>query len=37
MWRRPALQFIPRAGACLTTTTVLSGVGRVKWMVREES
>jgi hypothetical protein len=31
------MQLIPQAGACLTTTNVLSGAGRVKWMVREES
>lgn len=30
-------QFIPDAGACLTTKNVLSGAGRVKWMVREDS
>lgn len=31
------MEFIPSAGACLTTKNVLSGAGRVKWMVREES
>ncbi|MFC7619974.1 DUF2185 domain-containing protein [Microlunatus sp. GCM10028923] len=31
------MQFIPGAGACLTSTNVLSGAGRVRWMVREES
>lgn len=31
------MEFIPRAGACLTTKNVLSGAGRIKWMVREES
>lgn len=31
------MEFIPKAGACLTTKNVLSGAGRVKWMVREES
>lgn len=30
-------QLIPNAGACLTTENVLSGAGRVKWMVRKES
>ncbi len=29
--------FIPGAGACLASTNVLTGAGRVKWMVREES
>lgn len=32
-----AKEFIPKAGACLTSKNVLSGAGRVKWMVREES
>ncbi len=31
------MEFIPKAGACLTTKNVLSGAGRIKWMVREES
>ncbi|MFE6510473.1 DUF2185 domain-containing protein [Nocardioides sp. NPDC057767] len=31
------MEFIPKAGACLTTKNVLSGAGRVKWMVREDS
>lgn len=31
------MQFIPQAGACLTSTNVMSGAGRVRWMVREES
>lgn len=31
------MEFIPKAGASLTTKNVLSGAGRVKWMVREES
>jgi hypothetical protein len=31
------MEFIPKAGACLTSTNVLTGAGRVKWMVREES
>ncbi|OLT06393.1 hypothetical protein BJF90_16470 [Pseudonocardia sp. CNS-004] len=31
------MEFIPQAGACLTTKNVLSGAGRVRWMVREES
>ena len=30
-------EFIPKAGACLVSTNVLSGVGRVRWMVRQES
>lgn len=30
-------QFIPNAGACLTSKNVLSGAGRVKWLVREDS
>ncbi|MFC7403999.1 DUF2185 domain-containing protein [Georgenia alba] len=29
-------EFIPKAGACLTTKNVLSGAGRVRWAVREE-
>ncbi|TCC15251.1 immunity protein Imm33 domain-containing protein [Kribbella sindirgiensis] len=31
------MQFIPKAGASLTTKNVLSGAGRIKWMTREES
>ena len=31
------MEFIPKAGACLTTKNVLSRAGRIKWMVREES
>jgi hypothetical protein len=31
------LEFISKAGASLTTKNVLSGAGRIKWMVREES
>jgi len=31
------IEFIPGAGACLASKNVLSGAGRVKWMVREES
>ncbi|MFT4263113.1 MAG: DUF2185 domain-containing protein [Nocardioides sp.] len=31
------IEFIPAAGASLTTTNVLTGAGRVKWLVREES
>lgn len=30
-------EFIPKAGACLVSTNVLSGAGRVRWMVRQES
>ncbi|WP_109507298.1 DUF2185 domain-containing protein [Nocardioides speluncae] len=30
-------EFIPKAGACLVSKNVLSGAGRVRWMVREES
>ena len=33
----PTIEFIPGAGACLVSKNVLSGAGRVKWMVREES
>ncbi len=29
--------FIPRAGACLVSKNVLSGAGRVRWMVRVAS
>jgi len=32
-----ATEFIPDAGACLTTKSVLDGTGRVRWMVRDES
>ena len=31
------IEFIPAAGACLVSNNVLSGAGRIKWMVREES
>ena len=31
------IEFIPGAGACLASRNVLSGAGRVRWMVREES
>ncbi|RNI23988.1 DUF2185 domain-containing protein [Flexivirga caeni] len=31
------MEFIPDAGACLVTTHVRDGVGRVKFMVREKS
>ena len=31
------IELIPAAGACLVSKNVLSGAGRVKWMVREES
>ena len=31
------IEFIPNAGACLASKNVLSGAGRIKWMVREES
>jgi hypothetical protein len=30
-------EFIPRSGACLVSKNVLSGVGQVRWMVREPS
>jgi len=30
-------ELIPKAGACLTSENVLSGAGRMRWMVREES
>jgi len=30
-------EFIPAAGACLVSQNVLSGAGRVRWMVRNES
>lgn len=33
----PYTEFIPNAGACLATTNVMSGRGRVRWMVREDS
>ena len=32
-----SIEFIPGAGACLASKNVLSGAGRIKWMVREES
>ena len=31
------MEFIPNAGASLTTKNVLSGAGRIRWMIREES
>jgi len=31
------IEFIPKAGACLASKNVLSGAGRVKWLVREPS
>lgn len=31
------MEFIPKAGASLSTKNVLSGAGRIKWLVREES
>lgn len=34
---RETIQFIPKAGACLASKNVLSGLGRVRWLVREES
>ncbi|KNX39345.1 DUF2185 domain-containing protein [Luteipulveratus halotolerans] len=30
-------EFIPKAGACLVSRNVMSEVGTVRWMVREES
>ena len=30
-------EFIPKAGACLVSKNVLSGAGRVRWMVRKPS
>lgn len=35
--RPGTVEFIPQSGACLVSTNVLSGAGRVRWMVREES
>ncbi len=32
-----SIEFIPKAGACLVSKNVLSGAGRIKWMVRETS
>jgi len=32
-----SIEFIPGAGACIASKNVLSGAGRVRWMVREES
>lgn len=32
-----SIEFIPNAGASLTSKNVISGAGRVRWMVREES
>ena len=29
--------FIPRAGACLVSRNIMSGAGRVRWMIRRES
>lgn len=31
------IEFIPAAGACLATTNVLTGAGKVRWMVRVPS
>ncbi|WP_224766274.1 immunity protein Imm33 domain-containing protein [Nocardioides campestrisoli] len=31
------IEFIPNAGACLVSKNILSGAGRVRWMVRENS
>lgn len=31
------VEFIPAAGACLATTNVLNGTGKVRWMVRRPS
>ncbi len=31
------IEFIPDAGACLVSNNVVTGAGRVRWMVREES
>lgn len=31
------IEFIPKAGACTVTKNVLSGQGKVRWMVREPS
>lgn len=31
------IEFIPGAGACIASTNILSGAGRVRWMVREPS
>lgn len=33
----PTTEFIPKAGACVTTKNVLSGAGKVRWMVRRPS
>lgn len=33
----PTPEFIASAGACTVSKNVLSGAGRVRWMVREES
>jgi len=30
-------EFIPNSGACLVSKNVVSGAGRVRWMVRENS
>ncbi|RUR01818.1 DUF2185 domain-containing protein [Labedella endophytica] len=30
-------EFIPQSGACLVSKNVVTGAGRVRWMVREES
>lgn len=32
-----SIEFIPKAGACLTTKNVVERRGRVRWMVRGES
>lgn len=31
------VEFIPKAGACTVTNNVMSGAGKVRWMVREQS
>lgn len=33
----PYVEFIPNSGACLASGNVLSGRGRIRWMVRETS
>lgn len=30
-------EFIPKAGACMVSTNVISGAGRVRWMMRVPS
>lgn len=37
MMATPYIEFIPKAGACLATTNVIEGRGRVRWMVRRPS